>query len=346
MKPLVAVTRNNYIESIHYGLICVVNSNGRVLHHIGDIKTKIFFRSCAKPLQTLPVIQSGAAKTFGFSLKDIALACGSHTGQSFHRETVASVLKKIGLTEKSLHCGIKAPYNKDENIRLLSKGLSPSLLHCTCSGKHAAMLALSKYRNYPLNGYEKITHPVQNEILNTIAYFAGEDAGSIPTGIDGCGVPIYLLPIYKTALSYAKMMHYSQDSQSAWHEACKTVYHAMTQYPEMVAGEGEFCTELMQAAKGNVIAKIGGEGVYCVGVKEGNLGICIKIADGNERGIYPAVIKVLSDLNILDNDSLAKLESWYNPAIINNHGEKIGEIMPVFHLKKSATDSHNLGDFV
>lgn len=346
MKPLVIVTRNKYVESLHYGLVCVVNSDGHILHHIGDIHTKIFFRSCAKPLQVIPLVQSGGAQALGFSLKDIAIACASHSGQEFHQRTVDAILKNLDLNEVNLHCGIMNPYNEEEGKRLAAKGLSPSVFHCACSGKHSAMLALGKYRGYSLDDYEKITNPVQQEILKTIADFTDEEPESIPVGIDGCGAPIYVLPIYKIALSYARLVQYAQDSHNSWHNACETVYKAMTQYPEMVSGDDEFCTELMRVTKDKLIGKVGSEGVYCVGIKEGNLGICVKIVDGNERAAYPAAMQVLKELNILDVDEFTALQSWYNPVLKNNLEDEIGEIKPVFQLKNPTAGSFFLGDSI
>ena len=58
---LVKVTRGNQIESIHRGHIVVANAKGEILYHLGDPDFKICMRSCAKPIQALPVITTGAA---------------------------------------------------------------------------------------------------------------------------------------------------------------------------------------------------------------------------------------------------------------------------------------------
>jgi L-asparaginase II len=93
---------------------------------------------------------------------------------------------------------------------------------------------------------------------------------------DGCGLPIFLLPIEKMAMAYARLANYAFNNQSKYHEACRTIWDAMTRYPCMVAGEGEFCTELMKATKGRIIGKIGAEAVYCLGLKEKNLAFALK----------------------------------------------------------------------
>lgn len=343
MIPLAAVTRNGYIESLHYGFLCVVDSQGKIVYSLGDYNTGIFFRSSAKPIQVLPLIESGAAEAFGFSPEEIAIACSSHSGQKIHQLTVSRILDKLNLEEKNLHCGTMTPYNEEESKRIAAEGRAPSVFHCSCSGKHAAMLALSKYKGYSLEDYEKVDHPVQQEILNVIAEFADEDAKSIPTGVDGCGVPIYILPVNKIALSYAKLAAYSQDENKPYHDSCKTVYSAMIHHPEMVAGDYEFCTELMKAVGGKLIAKVGCEAVYSIGIKSGNLGVCIKIIDGTERAVYPVVIELLKELGILDHDEISKLKHWHYYPLKNNLDEQIGQIVPVFNIKSILDSSRLLG---
>ena len=343
MEPLAVVTRNDYIESVHYGYICVVDPAGNIIHSLGSPDTSIYFRSSAKPIQAIPFIQSGASKAFGFSLRDIALVCASHAGQTIHQQATTLMLEKLDLTSDFLHCGIMQPYNEEENKRLSATGQAPSVLHCSCSGKHTAMLALAKYRGYSMEDYEKLHHPVQREILETMAYFAHEDIHNIPLGVDGCGVPIYLLPIQKIARSYSKLMAHGADEGHPLQIACKTIIDAMTHYHEMVSGDHEFCTELMLATHHKIIGKVGCEAVYCIGIKDKNLGICIKVVDGNERAIYPIVIHTLNQLGVLNEEELSKLRQWYRPQILNNLQEPIGEIIPVFHLEKPRSNASLMG---
>ncbi|NLM75693.1 MAG: asparaginase [Clostridiaceae bacterium] len=330
MKTLAVVTRGGYVESIHQGFICVVDSEGRVIYQKGDINTSIFFRSAAKPIQIIPFIHSGGAQKMGYSLKEIAIACASHTGEVMHQETVLGILRRLGLNTDDLHCGIMSPYNHDENKRLIARNEKPTVLHVSCSGKHAAMLAYCRYKGYDIRTYEKPDHPVQKEILKTLSYFTGEEEDTIATGTDGCGLPIFMLPIKKIALSYARIVQYAQDRNSEYYEACKTIFEAMNEYPEMVAGTKEFCTELMQATKGKLIAKIGAESVYCVGVKDKKLGMCIKIADGGERAVFPVVMEMLLELDVLDKSEYEKLKHWHRAELLNHRKENVGDIIPVF----------------
>ncbi|MBB6217648.1 L-asparaginase II [Anaerosolibacter carboniphilus] len=343
MEPLAVATRNDYIESIHYGYITIVDASGKILYSLGDPKTKIFFRSSAKPIQAIPLLHSGAAEAFGFSLQEIALVCASHSGQEYHQQAAADILGRLQLEPKHLHCGIMFPYNEEEHRKILRNAAEPTVLHSSCSGKHAGILALAKYRGYSIDRYEDFSHPVQQEILEAIAYFTNENPEEIPMGKDGCGIPIYLLSMEKIALSYAKLIQWSKDSQQLYHRACKTVVDAMTQFPEMVGGDKEFCTELMQTTGSKIIGKVGSEAVYCLGIQEGSLGVCVKIIDGNERAIYPVVIEILKFLGILSNAELSKLRQWHRPILKNNLNETIGEIIPVFDLHVPRENPYIMG---
>ena len=334
MRVLAAVTRNGYVESVHHGVLCAVDPEGRVIYRVGEPGTRIFYRSSAKPLQVIPFIHSGGAKAMGFTPKEIALACASHTGTPEHQQTVMAILDRLNLSVTDLHCGVMSPYNEEENKRLIAADQEPSPLHVSCSGKHAAMLAYCKYRGWDISHYENPHHPLQQEILRTIALFTDENAASILMGTDGCGLPIYMLPMEKIALSYARLTQWAQEDKNDYHETCKTVFDAMTRHPEMVAGQGEFCTELMEAAGGRLIAKIGAEAVYCLGLRQGNLGVSLKIADGDERAIYPVILKLLLDLGILGEKELEGLKKWYRTELVNNLKEHVGDILPVFHEKR------------
>ncbi|WDC84926.1 asparaginase [Caloramator sp. mosi_1] len=102
----------------------------------------------------------------------------------------------------------------------------------------------------------------------------------------------------------------------------------------MVAGTNGFCTELMKTAAGKLIGKLGAEAVYCIGVKDLGIGIAVKIEDGNYRALYPAVMKILEDLKILNYAEINRLLTFKNPPNLNNKGVKVGEIRAIFDLKR------------
>ncbi|MEW6662432.1 MAG: asparaginase [Bacillota bacterium] len=336
MQVLAAVSRNGIVESSHLGYICVANAQGEVIYSIGDPATLIYFRSSAKPIQCIPLVASGAAEHYGFSPQEIALACASHSGQLRHQELVQEMLKKIGLSLDYLRCGAKQPYNQGEAQKLAARGAQPSPLHCSCSGKHAAMLALALYLGLDPDGYEKDEHPLQQVIIQVVSQFTGIPKERIFRGIDGCGAPIYLVPVQAAAVAYARLVDPEVLQDPNLVNAAHSVTSAMAHFPEYVAGDGEFCTELMQATGGAVIAKIGAEGVYGIGLPKMGLGVAVKILDGRERAVYPVVVELLRQLGAVGKKEVEVLKKWHRYPVKNNLGHQVGIVKGVFDLANPA----------
>lgn len=342
MKPLVAITRGNYIESVHYGYICIVDINKDVVYHLGEDNTHIFLRSSAKPFQAIPLVESGAIERYHITHKELAAICSSHSGELFHRETVYSILNKIELTEMDLDCGITNPYNPEMNEELIRKKERPSPLYNCCSGKHAGILALCRYYGFPTLGYSEIHHPAQQLIKSTIVELLQCGDNDIEIATDGCGIPNFMMSMKNTAFLYA-LLASGNKSPCKHREAIEKIKKAILLYPEMINGDGEFCTELMIAGRGKVIGKVGGEGVYCIGIPDMQLGIAIKVADGNERAIYPIAVHLLEELGVLEEEAIKSLSKWRIPPIKNHKGKVIGYTIPLFSTKRNIIGINTIG---
>src|SRR5438105_2203592 len=149
-EQLVEVWRGPIVESRHRGHLIAVDGDGLTVTLLGAPQSVTYLRSSAKPFQAIPLVASGAADHFGFTEKEIAIACGSHNGEEMHVEIVRSMLQKIGLNESALKCGIHEPYDTEVARELIRKGEEPSVLQNNCSGKHAGMLALAKHIGAPI----------------------------------------------------------------------------------------------------------------------------------------------------------------------------------------------------
>src|SRR5919112_4784017 len=112
-EPLVEVRRGSITESRHRGHIVAVDGDGQIVAQLGAPHLVTFLRSSAKPHQAIPLVATGAADRFGFTEKEVAICCASHNGESIHTETVAGVLRKIGLDESALKCGVHEPFSKE-----------------------------------------------------------------------------------------------------------------------------------------------------------------------------------------------------------------------------------------
>ena len=59
LKKLVDVTRSGQIESSHFGIGVLVDSDGKILKEWGDSSGKIYPRSALKPIQALNLFKNG-----------------------------------------------------------------------------------------------------------------------------------------------------------------------------------------------------------------------------------------------------------------------------------------------
>jgi len=328
MDRVVEVVRGTVVESSHSVHVAVVDSAGRLRAAVGDPGSVTYFRAGAKPFQALPLARDGALDRFGITLEELALCCGSHSGEPRHLEVIVSMLRKIGVETECLVCGPQAPIHEQTRCDLAEEGLEPIRLHNNCSGKHAGMLALARAHGWDTVGYNRPEHPVQGRILSEVARWAGVPVEAIALGVDGCGAACFALPLQQMAQAYATL---ASSARRGDREATYVV-GAMTSYPEMVAGEGRLCTDLMRQTAGRLFAKCGAEGLYFVGVPGAEIGVALKVADGAGRAVAPAILEILRQLDLISEDDLGALWSHAYPDIYNSCGEVVGQMRPRIEL--------------
>ncbi len=326
---LARVYRGATVESVHRGVLQIVDGAGREVVSIGDVSTRAFIRSSAKPYQLLPFLLRGGAEKFGFTEAEIALACASHSGEEMHTSLAASMLAKIGLTESDLNCGSHVPFNEAAAAELVRRGEKPTQLHNNCSGKHAAMLGLAKLLNAPTATYELAENPVQKAILEIVGEFHEMNPDEIPVAIDGCCAPNFALPVGAMARAFLKLVRPPATFDDAHRAACQLITDAMMKFPELVGGTERLDTLLMNAAPGKIVSKIGAEGVWLCAVVPSEkwpdgLGIALKIEDGDDRRARPVVaIAILRELGLIAPDALTD----YSPMPIRNRrGDQVGHV--------------------
>ncbi len=323
--PLVAATRGGLIESVHFGHLAAVDARGDRVESRGDPDFPTYLRSCAKPLQALAVLETGAAQKYGFEDPELAAMCGSLNGQDFQVEVVRSILGKTGLDERYLKCGPQRPSHRPTAKQLQRSGQPFSAIHNNCAAKHAAMLALCVHLGHPVEDYDAPDHPVQQLILAVIAQTCAVPAESIGIGVDGCGVPVFRLPLRNLARAYAGL---ADPEAAGWsvsrRAAVRRLVGAALAHPEMIAGDERLCTALMRAAPGRFLAKVGGEGSYAVAWPERGMGIALKITDGSMRALGPAIIGWLGRLGALSETEVEILAAWARPPIENHRGQVVG----------------------
>ncbi len=329
---LVEVIRGKTVESIHRGDIAVVSLKDDILYELGDSERLTFFRSSSKPFQAIASLESGITEKFDIEQKEIALMASSHSGEEEHINVIKGFMEKVGIAEEALICGSHEPINREAALELITSGTKPTMLHCNCSAKHVGILAACKIKGYELKDYNRYDHPIQKDIDKVISDFTGIAESEIVKGIDGCNIPVHAVSLRNMAYSYANLTNY-KFMDGKYEKSQKSLIASMIAFPEMVAGKGRLDTELMKLLKGKVIAKIGAEGVYCASIPSKNIGISIKIEDGNSRALGPVILETLLQLNIISSEEIEVLRNFWRPEVLNHYGEKSGEIKAKFKIK-------------
>ena len=286
----VAVTRGEIIESTHL-VHAVAVSDGEVVAAAGDPDLVVSLRSSAKPIQALLL----AREREDLEEEHYAIASASHFGTEMHVEVVRSLLQATGGSEDELDCG-------------LQDNRPPEPIYHNCSGKHAGMIAVCRARGWPVEGYRRPDHPLQQELTDEIARAAEVDRAEVETATDGCGVVCFAFPLERVAHAFARLEQL---------EGGDTIVPAMRARPELIGGEGATDTTLMRTLDG-WIAKGGAEGLMAAASPEG-LGIALEVEDGNSRALRPALFEFGRQLGL-------DLSTFAQVPVRNSHAEVVGEV--------------------
>jgi L-asparaginase len=298
----VRLLREGIIESKHYVQAVVCDSRGRILLVAGSAETATFVRSGLKPFQALAVTTTGTLERYGLTDRDLAIICSSHKGAIEQVRQAFNVLWRSDVDPSHLQCPI--PPGKR------------SPLEYNCSGKHAGMLAVCQQRNWSLNSYLQRSHPLQQLIIHKVAELLRMPAEEFISARDDCGAPTYFMQLGQIASLYAKL-------SASENLDMERIVRAMTHHPGMVAGEGEFDTELMRLTQGELVSKAGAEGVQCIGRLGEGMGLAIKVMDGAKRAKHAVAIQILKQMG------------WISPSVSETLAEKFMNLSSVTRLEVS-----------
>ena len=290
MDPITVIVRRAGLVEARHRVHCVAVRDGSVAETAGDPGLVCFMRSSSKPLQAIPLARARE----DVDDRDLAIASASHLADPAQLEAVRALLAKAPAREDELECG--------------AEGNPPRKLNHNCSGKHAGMLALCRARGWRSEGYRLEGHRAQRAMLEVHAEATELAEDELATGVDGCGVVTFGMPLERMAAAFARLETIDGGARVA---------AAMRADPDLIRGPTATDTRLMKALPG-WIAKGGAEGLLCAA--GGGVGVAAKAEDGNARVLGPGVHAFLARLGY-DAGDLDVLP------IENSRGERVGEIV-------------------
>lgn len=310
------VVRSGFVEGRHHGSVVALDVDGSVAWAVGDVDSPILPRSSNKPIQALGMLHAG----LDLDGELLALACASHSGESFHLEGVRTILAGAGLDEAALQTPPDLPFDEEETERVLREGGSKSALQMNCSGKHAAMLATCVVNGWDTSTYLRPDHPLQVRIGDTFAQTTGEPVKNVAT--DGCGAPLLSTSLTGLARAFRALSVATEGPE-------RRIAEAIRQHPSYVSGSRRDEARLLAAIPG-AIAKIGAEAVYAAGLPDGRA-VALKVDDGGARARPVVMAEALRRLGVLETPGVdADAVARTGDAPVLGGGRRVGEIRAAF----------------
>lgn len=332
MNELIYEFRGELLEDIHYGLIAGMDFSGAARYAVGDIDKMCYLRSCSKAIQCLPLFMHDFDRKFGFTDEEAAIFAASHYGQPCHIRALESILKKLGLTEDILIMKPTYPLDPNEAHRMIAEHMPKRKIYHNCAGKHLGMIVMSLGLGLSPYDYWKVDGELQVMIKNVIAQLSGFPADKIVVGVDGCGVPVYALPLKNCAMAFASLSDPSNIADEHMLHAIRRVTELMHKYPYMIEGEGTATTAMLRDP--NILAKEGAEGMYIFALKKERVSFALKVSDGAHKTVTHVIQGILNQIHY-DNPSL--MEELYKLVprdVYNDNDLKVGYIQDAFELRK------------
>ena len=287
--------RDGLIEEFHDG-ICQMGFDNSIDN------TPYYLRSCAKPLQASLLISN----KIDFTPEELAFCSGSHAGESCHIKTAKGILKKLGLSETNLKCGIHTPLSRSMQDKMLLNAERPSALHNNCSGKHLGFLAICIKNGWNIENYYESNHPLQIEVKNRIYDLCELPyKNDYPITTDGCGVPIVSMPLKNILIGYRNLAKLYPE-----------IINAILKNPYIYGGENRLDTEIIQSSS-NVIAKVGAGGLCVVHNIKKNQNFVIKMNDASTEARRIAVLETINALKWADIKFDKTIKTLHNTIVGN-----------------------------
>ncbi|GAA5085415.1 L-asparaginase II [Thermocatellispora tengchongensis] len=304
---VVEVVRSGFAESVHRARMLAIGADGTPVRAYGAVDALASPRSSMKPLQAIGMLRCG----LGLEGELLALACASHSGESFHVDGARKILAGAGLDDGALRCPEALPENPEAARAVLRAGGEPARVYMNCSGKHAAMLATCVANGWPTETYRDPAHPLQRAIRATVEELTGERVAA--SGVDGCGAPLFFVSMVGVARAFRTVALSPPGTPE------RRVFDAMRAHPEWTSGTLRPEAALMRAVPG-LMVKAGAEAFDAFALEDGRTGI-VKIEDGGQRARVPVTVAALRALGV----TAPELDGLATSPVFGG-GEPVGEI--------------------
>ncbi|MDY5730908.1 MAG: asparaginase [Eubacteriales bacterium] len=332
MEKYVELTREyrgKVLDLVHMGNLCVVDEHGNVLHALGDPENITCYRSSSKPIQALPVIARDLDKKYGFTEQEAVIFSASHIAEERHLQALESMAKKAGLKEEDMIMLPTWPQDEEHKMKLIREGKDKRKYFHNCSGKHTALMLLQRELGGPVNEYWKISSPCQKEVKKAIC--AMSETNDAQISLDGCGVPVFSVPLKNIAIAYKNLACIDTIKDESLQKAAKRYIPTIHNHPLMIRGTDFICSIMNMDP--NIIAKGGSNGVYGFGLKKQRIGVSLKLADGTETSWPIIILQVLKDLDALTPEHEERILALKPFNIYNDNNSLAGKREASFSLR-------------
>ncbi len=324
--------RGDLLENVHFGHIAIVDKDSKLIYSAGDPGDMVFYRSASKPVQALPTIAMGLDRKYGLTGRESAIFSGSHTGQDVHMEALDGIMTKTGIKEEDMIMLPSYPQDRQSELERIESGLPLRKAYHNCSGKHLSLMLLQRELTGSTADYWRIESAAQQSVLRSIACVSEVEPDSVGIGVDGCGVPVFALPLKNIAAAFKNLALPDRIGDDALAGAAERYIPEINRNPIMMRGRGLLCGCINEDQ--NMIAKGGAMGVYGIGLKKEGIGISLKIADGTDY-LWPFLVAaILEKIGYSDKESIGRILAVNSGRIRNDNGVYVGHCKAVFELER------------
>ena len=329
-EPLIYEYRNQTIDNVHMGYLCIVDENSEVRFHIGDPEEYVYYRSASKPIQALPVIARNLDKEYGITEEESVVFSASHSGEPYFIEKLESIFTKAGLSEDQMIMQPTYPLDKASAFELKKNGLPPRKMYHNCAGKHAGTMLLQRALGGKVADYWQPDSLAQREIRRAVMALSETDDDTTRLGTDGCGVPVFAVGIRHIATGFKNLACIDTISDKELRETANRYIPRINRYPHMISGTKRLCTILDQDP--NIIAKGGAAALYGCGLKRERLGIAFKISSGHDT-VWPLVLtSIFSQIGGASPETMERLSELQSDQVLNDNGSVVGNYKSLIQI--------------